>query len=225
MGSQVCLKVLLFGFCFWLSSRSSSSLSILQAEAAGSAGFVGGNVFIDRRSVIGRTDDDFVCATLDWWPPEKCDYGTCSWDRASLLNLVLLLSFSCFGFLISLEFNRFFFKWSFKYFENVSWKVFEACLYLFGNFEISVTQLLHFNSKFSLCFSCLVSASGYILQSSNCAFKFSSLLFVELVNIFIALTGIWCMHSPKKENKNVKEMGIELMLMHHSILIHLIFAF
>ncbi|KAL9445105.1 hypothetical protein AB3S75_018158 [Citrus x aurantiifolia] len=90
MGSQAWLKVLLFGFCFWLSrSSSSSSLSILQAEAAGGAGFVGGNVFIDRKSVIGRTDDDFVCATLDWWPPEKCDYGTCSWDRASLLNLDL----------------------------------------------------------------------------------------------------------------------------------------
>lgn len=109
MGSQAWLKVLLFGFCFWLSrSSSSSSLSILQAEAAGGAGFVGGNVFIDGKSVIGRTDDDFVCATLDWWPPEKCDYGTCSWDRASLLNLVLLLSFFFFGFLISLEFNRFF---------------------------------------------------------------------------------------------------------------------
>ncbi|KAL9442208.1 hypothetical protein AB3S75_020674 [Citrus x aurantiifolia] len=90
MGSQAWLKVLLFGFCFWLSrSSSSSSLSILQAEAAGGAGFVGGNVFIDGKSVIGRTDDDFVCATLDWWPPEKCDYGTCSWDRASLLNLDL----------------------------------------------------------------------------------------------------------------------------------------
>lgn len=88
MGSQAWLKVLLFGFCFWL-SRSSSSLFILQAEAAGGAGFVGGNVFIDSKSVIGRIDDDFVCATLDWWPPEKCDYGTCSWGRASLLNLDL----------------------------------------------------------------------------------------------------------------------------------------
>ncbi len=47
-----------------------------------------GNVFINGTTSIGRIDDDFVCATLDWWPPEKCDYGTCSWGRASLLNLV-----------------------------------------------------------------------------------------------------------------------------------------
>ncbi|CAN1828445.1 Heparanase-like protein 3 [Linum perenne] len=46
-------------------------------------------VFINGSSRIGRTDSDFVCATLDWWPPEKCDYGTCSWGSASLLNLDL----------------------------------------------------------------------------------------------------------------------------------------
>ncbi|CAN1828432.1 Heparanase-like protein 3 [Linum perenne] len=46
-------------------------------------------VFINGSSRIGRTDSDFVCATLDWWPPEKCDYGTCSWGSASLLNLVI----------------------------------------------------------------------------------------------------------------------------------------
>jgi hypothetical protein len=41
--------------------------------------------------VIGNIDDDFICATLDWWPPQKCDYGTCSWGLASLLNLVFFL--------------------------------------------------------------------------------------------------------------------------------------
>jgi hypothetical protein len=35
-----------------------------------------------------ETGKDFVCATLDWWPPDKCDYGNCAWGRASLLNLV-----------------------------------------------------------------------------------------------------------------------------------------
>ncbi|XP_010533116.1 PREDICTED: heparanase-like protein 3 [Tarenaya hassleriana] len=48
-----------------------------------------GTVYVDGRAAVGRTDSDFVCATLDWWPPEKCDYGTCSWDHASLLNLDL----------------------------------------------------------------------------------------------------------------------------------------
>ncbi|KAG8367474.1 hypothetical protein BUALT_Bualt16G0075800 [Buddleja alternifolia] len=48
-----------------------------------------GTVLIDGKRGIAMTNEDFVCATLDWWPPDKCDYGTCSWDHASLLNLDL----------------------------------------------------------------------------------------------------------------------------------------
>ncbi|GLJ49140.1 hypothetical protein SUGI_1036680 [Cryptomeria japonica] len=47
------------------------------------------SVFINGDAAIAETDADFICATLDWWPPEKCDYGTCSWGNASLLNLDL----------------------------------------------------------------------------------------------------------------------------------------
>ncbi|GJN40063.1 hypothetical protein PR202_gb29230 [Eleusine coracana subsp. coracana] len=46
-------------------------------------------VAVDGRRAVAATGEDFVCATLDWWPPEKCDYGTCAWGRASLLNLDL----------------------------------------------------------------------------------------------------------------------------------------
>ncbi|KAJ4827861.1 hypothetical protein Tsubulata_020343 [Turnera subulata] len=38
---------------------------------------------------IARTDDTFVCATLDWWPSNKCDYGMCPWGQAGILNLDL----------------------------------------------------------------------------------------------------------------------------------------
>lgn len=78
---ELCLWVCFFGFIF----ISASSVSI------GGGGSVEGTVFIDGKAPIGKIDEDFVCATLDWWPPEKCDYGTCSWGRASLLNLVCLL--------------------------------------------------------------------------------------------------------------------------------------
>ena len=44
---------------------------------------------VDGRRAVAATGEDFVCATLDWWPPDKCDYGTCAWGRASLLNLVM----------------------------------------------------------------------------------------------------------------------------------------
>ncbi|KAM0026324.1 putative glycosidase [Helianthus debilis subsp. tardiflorus] len=47
-----------------------------------------GSVLIDGESGIAETDSNFVCATMDWWPPEKCDYGTCSWGQASLLNVI-----------------------------------------------------------------------------------------------------------------------------------------
>ncbi|KAJ4813756.1 Heparanase [Rhynchospora pubera] len=46
-------------------------------------------ISIETRSFIASTDHDFICATLDWWPPEKCDYGTCGWGLASILNLNL----------------------------------------------------------------------------------------------------------------------------------------
>lgn len=58
---------------------------------------VKGVVVIHGKSFIGRIDDDFVCATMDWWPPQKCDYGKCSWGHASLLNLVFLLCFLSHG--------------------------------------------------------------------------------------------------------------------------------
>ncbi|KAL9226750.1 hypothetical protein vseg_002524 [Gypsophila vaccaria] len=47
------------------------------------------DVFINSTVQVGQTDVDFICATLDWWPPEKCDYGTCSWGTDTLLNLDL----------------------------------------------------------------------------------------------------------------------------------------
>ncbi|RYR48528.1 hypothetical protein Ahy_A07g034551 [Arachis hypogaea] len=54
-------------------------------------------IMILGKSHIGRIDDDFVCATLDWWRPQKCDYGTCRWGHASLLNLVYFRANVIFG--------------------------------------------------------------------------------------------------------------------------------
>ncbi|XP_017238986.1 heparanase-like protein 3 [Daucus carota subsp. sativus] len=73
--------------CLWIYVLGYSVLALQYAE--GNESVVEGRVDINGKSVIGLTDRDFICATLDWWPPEKCDYGTCSWDHASLLNLDL----------------------------------------------------------------------------------------------------------------------------------------
>lgn len=46
------------------------------------------DVFVRGVTSIAKTDDDFICATVDWWPSSKCDYGQCPWGQAGILNLV-----------------------------------------------------------------------------------------------------------------------------------------
>ncbi|GMH30675.1 hypothetical protein Nepgr_032518 [Nepenthes gracilis] len=80
MGSQIRQM----GISIWLCILSFSFVCVIAAMADGE-----GSVVIEGRASVAETDDDFICATLDWWPPEKCDYGTCSWGHSSLLNLDL----------------------------------------------------------------------------------------------------------------------------------------
>ncbi|XWS26195.1 hypothetical protein CRYUN_Cryun26dG0010200 [Craigia yunnanensis] len=76
----------LYFLLYWMNQ---GSVFVTSKRRGGSGNVISGTVFVNGTASIGRTDDDFICATLDWWPPEKCDYGTCSWGRASLLNLDL----------------------------------------------------------------------------------------------------------------------------------------
>ncbi|KAI3677331.1 hypothetical protein L1987_86956 [Smallanthus sonchifolius] len=81
MGLFFSLSILLLSqllFCFILKTTDSLSVNVVE-----------GSVNTNGTASIGFIDEDFICATLDWWPPEKCDYGTCSWGNASLLNLDL----------------------------------------------------------------------------------------------------------------------------------------
>lgn len=64
-----------------------------------------GNVYVNGTTSVAYIDEDFVCATLDWWPPQKCDYGTCSWGDSSLLNLVSNFFVSFFTFHCSLVYG------------------------------------------------------------------------------------------------------------------------
>ncbi|KAI3426564.1 uncharacterized protein J3R85_009928 [Psidium guajava] len=79
--------VSLMGLCFWVCMFSYGAVGSDSQSSPGES-TVRVNVSIGK-TAIAEIDDDFVCATLDWWPPEKCDYGVCSWHRASLLNLDL----------------------------------------------------------------------------------------------------------------------------------------
>nr|XP_011457618.1 PREDICTED: heparanase-like protein 3 [Fragaria vesca subsp. vesca] len=79
------------GMCFWVCLIG--FLSFIHCVSSEGEGIGGGSVEalirIDGKEAIAKVDEDFICATLDWWPPEKCDYGTCSWGKTSLLNLDL----------------------------------------------------------------------------------------------------------------------------------------
>ncbi|XP_027183359.1 heparanase-like protein 3 [Coffea eugenioides] len=73
----------ILGLCLWLFLTCQDSKKVV------SQNITQGSLFIDGSASVGSTDANFICATLDWWPPEKCDYGGCSWGNASLLNLDL----------------------------------------------------------------------------------------------------------------------------------------
>lgn len=72
------MKVVLF--CFVILFISFSSSEVVRVTIRGEAS-------------IAKTDDNFVCATLDWWPAEKCDYNQCPWGNSSILNLALFSFF------------------------------------------------------------------------------------------------------------------------------------
>ncbi|KAJ8613393.1 hypothetical protein CTAYLR_002230 [Chrysophaeum taylorii] len=39
--------------------------------------------------LAGATSIPYVCVTIDWWPATKCDWGACTWARASVTSLDL----------------------------------------------------------------------------------------------------------------------------------------
>jgi len=87
---MACYLLHLFGLIFWGLFFLAGFGKVL-CYNPNVVGVVQGTAVVNGNFPIAMVDDDFVCATLDWWPPEKCDYGTCSWGLASLLNLVRIL--------------------------------------------------------------------------------------------------------------------------------------
>ncbi|KAG6404064.1 hypothetical protein SASPL_136301 [Salvia splendens] len=46
-------------------------------------------IIIDTSSTVANTDANYICATIDWWPKDKCEYNRCPWGSSSVLNLNL----------------------------------------------------------------------------------------------------------------------------------------
>ncbi|CAI9261192.1 unnamed protein product [Lactuca saligna] len=83
LAAEIGLLIGIFGLCVVMIILIKTSLF------SEKIGFAVGNVYVNGTTSVAYIDEDFVCATLDWWPPQKCDYGTCSWGDSSLLNLDL----------------------------------------------------------------------------------------------------------------------------------------
>lgn len=46
-------------------------------------------LIINGTTPIATTDANYVCATIDWWPHDKCNYNNCPWGYSSVINMDL----------------------------------------------------------------------------------------------------------------------------------------
>lgn len=46
-------------------------------------------IVVDGIKFAAEVDKNFICATMDWWPHDKCNYNQCPWGYTSVMNLNL----------------------------------------------------------------------------------------------------------------------------------------
>ena len=47
-------------------------------------------IVVNGTQVVAKTDANYICATIDWWPHDKCSYNQCPWGYSSIINLVMI---------------------------------------------------------------------------------------------------------------------------------------
>ncbi|KAI9119733.1 hypothetical protein K1719_009122 [Acacia pycnantha] len=47
------------------------------------------SILVHGNQAKAETDDNFIYATIDWWPHDKGDYDHCPWRYSSVTNLDL----------------------------------------------------------------------------------------------------------------------------------------
>lgn len=80
------LVLLLVLLSVYTRSCSSWTFDDVEKKAAGDGGQL--TVEVETGSILATTDAAYVCATLDWYPSDRCSYGSCSWAQAGILTLV-----------------------------------------------------------------------------------------------------------------------------------------
>ncbi|KAA8541005.1 hypothetical protein F0562_024857 [Nyssa sinensis] len=61
-----------------------ASLSVIWAQNVEDV-----TIVVNGTEVVTNTDDNYICATVDWWPHDKCNYDQCPWGSTSVINLDL----------------------------------------------------------------------------------------------------------------------------------------
>ncbi|KAK2970332.1 hypothetical protein RJ640_003300, partial [Escallonia rubra] len=51
--------------------------------------FEDAHLVVNGTAVLAETDADYICATIDWWPHDKCNYNQCPWGYSSVINMDL----------------------------------------------------------------------------------------------------------------------------------------
>ncbi|PSR89194.1 Heparanase-like protein [Actinidia chinensis var. chinensis] len=46
-------------------------------------------ILVNGTQAVAKTDANYICATIDWWPHDKCNYNQCPWGYSSIINLDL----------------------------------------------------------------------------------------------------------------------------------------
>jgi len=77
MGFRVCVIVVFLG-CLLLVPEKTMAQEMKRAS-----------IVIQGARRVCETDENFVCATLDWWPHDKCNYDQCPWGYSSVINMVI----------------------------------------------------------------------------------------------------------------------------------------
>ncbi|XP_057951835.1 heparanase-like protein 1 [Malania oleifera] len=50
---------------------------------------VDATIVVNGSKTLAETDSNYICATIDWWPSDKCNYNRCPWGNSSAINLDL----------------------------------------------------------------------------------------------------------------------------------------
>ncbi|CAL5441834.1 unnamed protein product [Camellia sinensis] len=70
-----------FRFSLFLFLASLSAIWAQQVEDA--------VIVVNGTQAVTNTDPNYICATIDWWPHDKCNYNQCPWGYSSIINMDL----------------------------------------------------------------------------------------------------------------------------------------